>query len=84
MAHVDMHESRHTYTQEDLSEWDAGCMGHLSVTPEFLDGIINLEQLLTGHLDTLHASDMSSNQAAGERMETHLDAETFGWTHIWK
>jgi hypothetical protein len=47
-----------------FSLWDAGCLGHLSVLSEFVDGTINLENLLSGNIDTVHAVDMTANQAA--------------------
>ena len=52
------------FMTEAFDLWDSGCLGHLSVTHEYLDGIIHLETALTGKLDRVSTRDMTCNQAA--------------------
>ena len=47
-----------------LDSWDARSLGRLCVTADFLDGVINLKELMTGHLTELHLGSLSSAQAA--------------------
>ena len=47
-----------------LDSWDARSLGRLCVTADFLDGVINLKELMTGHLTELHLGSLSRAQAA--------------------